>query len=148
MSVVVVAIALLALPNARGEAGPPPALVQVAASPAAPTSAAVASARTWLALTDSARWAESWDAAGNLFKTQLAKAQWGSAIANARSPLGAVSSRTFQSENRTKTLPGMPDGDYDVIQFQTNFAKKSGAIETVFLAREGSGWKVNGYFIR
>jgi hypothetical protein len=68
--------------------------------------------------------------------------------ANARGPLGAVSSRTFQIENRTRTLPGVPDGDYEVVQFQTNFAKKSGATETVFLAREGTGWKVNGYFIR
>jgi hypothetical protein len=45
-------------------------------------------------------------------------------------------------------MPGAPDGDYEVVKFQTSFARKVGATETVVLAREASGWKVDGYFIR
>ncbi|MET0438941.1 MAG: DUF4019 domain-containing protein [Devosia sp.] len=150
MSVIVVAIALLAWPHSRGEGNlPAQAELFPIAAPAAGTMSPVASsARDWLALIDAARWTESWDAAGTMIKTQLSAAQWRSTMASARTPLGAVSYRKFLSENRTRTLPGLPDGDYDVIQFQTDFAKKSAAIETVFLAREGTGWKVNGYFIR
>jgi len=49
---------------------------------------------------------------------------------------------------KTNTLPGAPAGEYEVIQFQTVFAKRRDAVETVVVAHEGSGWKVNGYFIK
>jgi hypothetical protein len=48
----------------------------------------------------------------------------------------------------SKSLPGAPDGDYEVVQFQTSFANKAAANETVVLSLEASGWKVDGYFIR
>ncbi|MFN4186361.1 MAG: DUF4019 domain-containing protein [Hyphomonas sp.] len=34
------------------------------------------------------------------------------------------------------------------MQYQTSFGNAPGAIETVALMREGSTWKVIGYFIR
>jgi hypothetical protein len=49
---------------------------------------------------------------------------------------------------KAKSLPGAPDGDYEVVQFQTRFANKAAATETVVLSREATGWKVDGYFIR
>jgi hypothetical protein len=49
---------------------------------------------------------------------------------------------------RSKSLPGAPDGDYEVVQFQTSFANKAIATETVVLSHEASGWKVDGYFIK
>jgi hypothetical protein len=42
----------------------------------------------------------------------------------------------------------VPDGEYEVVQFETSFANKAAAVETVVLSREKSGWKVDGYFIR
>ena len=65
-----------------------------------------------------------------------------------RQPLGGVSSRTIQSTTKATSLPGAPAGDYEVIQFLTNFANKPGAVETVALSHEESGWRVSGYFIR
>ena len=62
--------------------------------------------------------------------------------------LGPVSSRVLQTITKTMSLPNAPTGEYEVILFKTNFAQKRDAIETVVLAREGSGWKVDGYFIR
>lgn len=59
-----------------------------------------------------------------------------------------VSSRKLRSVVKTNTLPGAPAGEYEVIQFQTVFAKRRDAVETVVVAHEGSGWKVNGYFIK
>jgi hypothetical protein len=35
-----------------------------------------------------------------------------------------------------------------VLQFQTSFSQKSDTMETVVLAYEPSGWKVDGYFIQ
>lgn len=151
MSLIVVAIALSSSLHAGGDGGQlaKPALVPVAAaSSAAPTSAGAKSALSWTALVDGGHWAESWDAAGSLFKSSLSKAQWATTIAGVRGPLGAVTSRTLQTDNRTSTLPNAPPGEYEILQFQTNFAQKPAAIETVILAQEGESWRVVGYFIR
>ena len=48
-----------------------------------------------------------------------------------------------------KTLPNAPDGEYVVIQYDTNFEHKQGAVETVvpMLDKDGK-WRVSGYFIK
>ncbi|HEV2595216.1 MAG TPA: DUF4019 domain-containing protein [Sphingomicrobium sp.] len=105
-------------------------------------------AKGWVRLIDAQRWEESWVAAGALFKSRVPELRWASTIEPVRQPLGAVSSRNVKSVTRSKSLPGAPDGDYEVVQFQTQFANKADATETVVLSREASGWKVDGYFIR
>jgi hypothetical protein len=69
------------------------------------------------------------------------------AIAPVREPLGGVSSRVLKSATRSRSLPGAPDAEYLVVQFQTSFANKA-ATETVVLSHEASGWNVDDYFIR
>ncbi|NIJ07821.1 DNA-binding CsgD family transcriptional regulator [Sphingomonas vulcanisoli] len=150
MSLLVAAIAISSLIHAGGGVAQPasPGLQPIAVSPNAPQSAAALSARSWVALLDGARWADSWTATGALFKSQITQAQWATTVTGVRAPLGAAYSRMLQTETKTDALPGAPKGEYDVIQFQTNFAQKRDAVETVILTREGSVWKVNGYFIR
>jgi uncharacterized protein DUF4019 len=106
------------------------------------------SANTWVSLVDAKRWDDSWAAAGTLFKSQMPQARWASTIAPVREPLGEVSSRALKSVTKSKSLPGAPDGEYEVVEFQTSFANKAAATETVVLSHEASGWKVDGYFIR
>jgi hypothetical protein len=49
----------------------------------------------------------------------------------------------------TTTLPGAPDGEYVVIQYQSSFGKKNLAVETVTPMLDQDGvWRVSGYFIR
>lgn len=120
---------------------------------AAPSVAAVAetaetkSARDWLALLDAERWDDSWTLAGAAFRVQT-KASWATTGQQVRRPLGKAGSRTLLSVTKTTSLPGAPPGEYEVIQFQTSFAQKPNAVETVVLTREELGWKVNGYFIQ
>ena len=47
------------------------------------------------------------------------------------------------------SLPGAPDGEYVVLQFDTSFANKKEAVETVtpMLDKDGK-WKVSGYYIK
>ena len=66
-------------------------------------------ANAWVGLVDAKRWDDSWAAAGTLFRSQLPQAQWASAIAPVRGPLGAVSSRALKSVSKSKSLPGAPD---------------------------------------
>ena len=103
----------------------------------------------WLALTDSGKYAESWDEASTVFKTAVTKDQWQGALHKVRDPLGKLISRKFKSATYTKSLPGAPDGEYVVIQYETNFENKQSAVETVTPALDKDGkWRVSGYFIR
>ncbi len=107
------------------------------------------SAEAWLTLIDSGKYAESWDEASQMFKGAVTKDQWASTVKGARVPLGAVQSRKFKSATYTKTLPGAPDGEYVVIQYDTSFANKQSAVETItpMLDKDGK-WRVSGYYIK
>jgi hypothetical protein len=119
------------------------ALALAAASPTAPQEAA-----GWVSLIDNGAYDQSWSRAGSLFKARIGEADWSKTIEPTRKPLGAILSRTLDGEQAAKSLPGAPDGDYDIVRFNTEFANKHAAVETVVLRREADGWKVNGYFIK
>lgn len=111
--------------------------------------AAQASAESWLALVDTQRYADSWEAAGAFFKTAVTSEKWQQAVRAARQPLGALKSRSLKSATATRTLPGAPDGDYVVLQFDASLEHKGAAVETVTVARQADGkWRVVGYFVR
>lgn len=110
---------------------------------------AQAAARSWLALTDSQAYAQSWEQSAGLFQAAVSKPSWVNAIQSVRSPLGGLKSRTIKSASFTRSLPGAPEGEYVVIQYETQFEHKTNAIETVTPLREKDGsWKVSGYFIK
>jgi len=106
-------------------------------------------AKAWLALIDGGKYAQSWDAASSKFRATVSKANWEKMLATHRTPLGEVKSRKVKSATFTRELPGAPDGEYVVIQFDTVFANKASAVETVtpMLDKDGT-WRVSGYFIK
>jgi hypothetical protein len=114
-----------------------------------PEDAAQASAESWLKLVDGGEYEASWDGAAKLFRGAVTKDQWRQAAAGVRGPLGKLVSRKVKSRQYTEKVPGAPDGRYVIIQFDTVFANKSAAVETVtpMLDPDGS-WRVSGYFIR
>lgn len=113
------------------------------------TNKAQDTAKAWLALVDAEKYGQSWDEAALLFRSAVMKIEWERAAKAARAPLGALKSRTLKSANFTRSLPGAPDGEYVVIQFDTQFANKASAIETVTPMRDKDGaWRVSGYYIR
>lgn len=125
------------------------ALVAMSISTAVATTASAApDALKWLTLVDRGAYAQSWTDAGTLFKTQVPQTAWANQLQPVRQPLGAVASRTLAAERDTDSLPGAPPGHHKILQFNTAFANKSQAVETVILQQEPGGWKVNGYFIK
>jgi Protein of unknown function (DUF4019) len=113
------------------------------------TTAAQASAEAWLSLVDGQSYAASWSAAAGLFRNAVTQEKWQAAVQSARAPLGQLKSRTLKSATSTSTLPGAPDGEYVVFQFNASFDQKSAAVETVTAIREKDGsWRVGGYFIK
>jgi hypothetical protein len=110
---------------------------------------AQSAAEQWLALTDSADYAVGWEQASGLFKAAISKEDWEKAIQAVRAPLGAVKSRKLKLSQYATSLPGAPDGEYVVIQFETEFENKASAIETVTPLKDKDGsWRVSGYFVK
>lgn len=130
-----------------------PAISQAKSAPkkhsAAAASAPQRAALSWLALIDSAKYAESWDAASPTFQSAVTKDQWVSQVRSARGPLGKLKSRTLKSGQHTTTLPGAPPGDYSVLIYNTTFEKQGAMQETVVLNHDKDDkWRVAGYFIK
>jgi hypothetical protein len=106
-------------------------------------------AQEWLAIVDGGQYLKSWDEAATLFKSAVSQPNWEQAVRSARGPLGALRSRQLKSATFARALPGAPDGEYVVIQYDTRFENKAAAIETITPMRDRDGrWRVSGYFIR
>jgi hypothetical protein len=123
----------------------------VAREPSRPadTRAAEDAARAWLALVDGGRYAESWGAAAAAFREAVPRERWAEQVGVARRPLGHVLERALRSAVPRTSLPGAPDGEYVVLQFDTVFERAQAAVETVTPMRDRDGrWRVSGYFIR
>jgi Protein of unknown function (DUF4019) len=121
-----------------------------AASPSAPPEAAAESAAlTWLGLVDGGNYAQSWSSASTIFRQKVSESQWQSAASGTRGPLGSLKSRTLRSATPKSALPGAPDGQYVVLQFDSSFEHKASAVETVTPMLDADGkWHVSGYYIR
>jgi hypothetical protein len=129
------------------------ALVILAVSPvkadAAKVRAAQKAAEDWLALVDGGRYGESWEQAASLFRSKVGKRQWEAAAEKVRGPLGGLQSRKVASSQYVTELPGAPDGEYVVLQYQSSFEEKKNAVETIvpMLDKDGA-WRVSGYYIK
>jgi len=111
--------------------------------------AAVESAKAWLDLVDDGRYFKSWEEAAAGFKVAVSQADWEKTARAVRTPLGKMLSRKLKSQQYATSLPGAPDGEYVVIQYDTKFEKKASAVETVtpMLDKDGK-WRVSGYYIK
>ena len=102
----------------------------------------------WLALIDGRQYLDSWNQAASLFKQQVGADNWLQSISAARQPLGAMISRKLISATYATSLPGAPDGEYVVLQYQTTFKYKKSALETVTPMLDNKRWRVSGYYVR
>jgi len=111
--------------------------------------AAVTAAEAWLTLVDTGKYSESWKQSAEYFRNSIKKDQWEQSLQSVRSPLGKVISRKVKTKSYQTALPGTPDGQYVVIQFETSFQNKKSAVETItpMLDKDGQ-WRVSGYFIK
>ena len=120
-----------------------------AADESAKEVAAVAASQAWLTKVDDGKYGVSWDDAAHYFRSAVTKEQWEHSLQAVRSPLGELISRQVKSRTYRTALPGAPDGEYVVIQFETSFENKRSAVETVTPMMDEDGqWRVSGYFIR
>jgi Protein of unknown function (DUF4019) len=106
-------------------------------------------AEEWLNLIDKGDYRASWIRAASLFKDRVSVDEWEQQVSGVRDSLGDLVSRKFKSAKFVTTLPGAPDGKYVVLQYDSSFAHKKAAIETVTPMMDKDGeWRVSGYYIR
>jgi hypothetical protein len=104
-------------------------------------------AKQWMTLVDDQNYADAYQQMGVIGRGKIAADLWTQKIRDARAPLGAVSSRTLKDVKMTKTMPGMRDGQYATVRYDSTFARKAGGVETVTLILEDGAWSVISYFI-
>ena len=109
---------------------------------------ATAAAEKWLGLIDQGDYGKSWKETATYFRKNVTEQKWDQVMQGMRKPLGKLTSRELKTAVYKTSLPGAPDGEYVVMQFDSSFANKKSAIETVTAALDKDGeWKVVGYFI-
>lgn len=104
-------------------------------------------AKSWLTLIDNGQYQQSWQQADSLFKQTMPQSNWSKALKQVRVPLGKVILRKNLSLMNYDSLPSLPDGEYVIIQFQSQFMNKEQAIETISLSKNSGQWQPIGYFI-
>ncbi len=109
--------------------------------------AARKAAEKWLALIDQGKYKDAYKQSSQHMRAQATVDEWEPQISAMREGAGAMQSRNFTSAKATKSMAGAPDGDYMVLEYGSAFAKKTKAVETVMVSREGGAWKAAGYYI-
>jgi hypothetical protein len=121
----------------------------IAEDHSAATAAASGAAESWLKLIDQGDYHGSFERASSPFKNAVSAAQWSQQLGAVRKPLGALISRQQKNATYATSLPGAPDGQYVVIQYDTFFQNKKSAVETVTPMMDTDGqWRVSGYYIK
>jgi opacity protein-like surface antigen len=106
-----------------------------------------AAAKEWLKVVDAGNYAESWQKSDSFLQSEISQSEWDTVLTGVRTPLGKVNSRSELEVKEYEVLPGVPDGEYLVIQFQTDFQNKGSATETLVLSKGSGQWLLVGYYI-
>ena len=97
-------------------------------------------AKQWLVLVDDKNYAQSWSEAGKAFQNRQKTDAWAKDAGSRREPMGAVASRSLKSIDLSKS-------NIAVIKYDSVFAHKAAAVETVTLSFENGGWVVTDYSV-
>ena len=114
-----------------------------------PEEVARAAAEEWLVLVDAGKFVESWQKLDPGFAKKVGKKKWTASLAQIRGPLGKLDARKLKSAEYTKELPGAPEGEYVVLQFDSAFERKKPATEKVtMLLGKDLLWRAAGYSVK
>lgn len=109
---------------------------------------ATRAAEAWLSHLDRGDLAASWNTAARLFRDAVTEEEWAGALKKAQGPLGRVVHRSIRSCRYATELPGAPDGEYVMLEYDSSFEHKKNGTETVVMMQDDGEWRLSGYFIR
>jgi Protein of unknown function (DUF4019) len=115
---------------------------------AAEEQAAQRQALGFLSYLDAGRFADSYAYTSGLLRAKAGQPTFVQDLQRDRSPLGAKQSRKLLDSTYSTSLQGQPVGQYVVLQYNSDFANKKQAVETVVLSFENGYWRVAGWFVK
>jgi len=113
-----------------------------------PTDHRLVAALNWLRLVDKGEYESSWHDTSELFQSRIGCLDWADKLKAVREPLGKNISRSIKSCTDHQSLPGVPDGNYAVLDFDSVYDQKCNSLEKLTLEKSEKGWRVVGYFIQ
>ncbi len=101
--------------------------------------------REWLALVDRADAAVSYAEAGEPLRDQYSAQIWDLGVALRKNNFGLVERRRLLQVDTRSALADGAQGDFEILVYETDFARCTDATETVTLQRIDGRWRVVGY---
>ncbi|MCA9241366.1 MAG: DUF4019 domain-containing protein, partial [Planctomycetales bacterium] len=93
--------------------------------------AASAAALAWLGLVDSGKYRDSWRRMSAFARGAISADDFVQKLADARGPLGRARSRKLSRSTPMTQVQGGPDGEYVVLEFDSEFANGTALTERV-----------------
>ena len=114
----------------------------------APEDKARFAAEQWIVLVDDGQYEQSWKEAAKIFQDAVASPDWQKKAQTDRTQLGQKQTRKLKDIKVAATLKGLPAGQYVQVKYQSSFANKKVALETITAVLEPDGnWRVAAYSV-
>lgn len=112
------------------------------------SSEALMKAEKFVAVVDSGDFFSAYDSGSKILKSLSDKDEWAAEQNRVFELLGRSLDRQLKTVRSRDSYPGMPDGNYLIVCYQTRTEYKTEAVEVLLLKESGEGWRVCKYSIR
>jgi len=110
--------------------------------------AAAQSAEKWVGLLDEGKFDIAYTQTSLLMQKTVDQKEWVYLMDVSRKPLGKVKARTLGDIRTAKNPKGLPEGDYMVVYYKSNFANRHEGEELLTLTHGDGSWRVLTYQVK
>lgn len=111
-------------------------------------SQAIHQAEQFISLVDNQDYQAAYNSASDIFKISTLEQGWIVERGRSDELLGHVLDRQLISVKARDSYPGLPDGDYLLVYFETRTERKAKAAEVLLLTKESDRWAVCSYRLK
>jgi uncharacterized cupin superfamily protein len=104
-------------------------------------------AEQWLAKGDGGDHAGAWEMTTPDFRVQIRKEDWEARQETFYRQLGKPARRELIAAKYSASVPGVPEGEYVLIQYRRPIREGGPALETLTMRRAGDEWQTAGYWV-
>ena len=110
--------------------------------------AAIEAAEDWLTLFDAEEYDKCYLISSSLLKQSVAQNDLVKLLTETKEKIGKTSKRTLLKAEHYNILPGVPKGEYVVIQYTSRSESSKMILETITPMLDNGVWRVSGYYIQ
>ncbi len=112
------------------------------------SSQAIAIAETFSTTIDAQNYQAAYQSGSKLLHLTSPEDQWISETERTREVLGTALQRKLKAVKSISTYPGLPDGEYMLVYFETKMERKEKAAEVLLVAQINGAWEVCSYHLK